>query len=112
MIRKTNIKTILERDFCNRHITPFLIEHEFWYCRQGKDAKKKGVPDYILNINGRFLGIEVKKESGELSDNQKLQRDRLLKEHHGCYVVLRPSGWERMKVALLKIRKITNRSKR
>lgn len=42
---------------------------------------KAGVPDLILCFNGKFIGIEVKKEGGYLSKSQKVVHAHI--EHAG-----------------------------
>ena len=56
----------------------------------GKYAMK-GIPDIVLinyKENGRFYGIEVKAETGRLSDEQK-EFQRLCEKHGGVYIVAR-----------------------
>lgn len=39
----------------------------------------KGVPDLILCLNGKFVGVELKVGNNTLSNAQKIQRNRIEK---------------------------------
>ena len=62
---------------------------------------KRGTPDIIVCLsNGKFLGIEVKMDSGRLEESQKAMREKFKwagKEN--SYLVVRESDW-RMVLAL------------
>jgi hypothetical protein len=48
----------------------------------------KGVPDIIVIKDGRFIGLEVKRQGGYQSPEQK-EFERLCNEHAGEYHVVR-----------------------
>lgn len=48
----------------------------------------KGIPDIIMVVNGRFIGLEVKSESGRQSDEQK-EFERNVTKNGGAYYLIR-----------------------
>ena len=45
-----------------------------WYCMpMGQLYGKRGVPDFLVCLNGKFLAIEAKAEGGKLAAMQKLE---------------------------------------
>lgn len=53
-----------------------------------------GIPDILACINGHFVGIEVKSDTGSPSELQ-LHNVRAIRRAGGFAFVLYPSGWER-----------------
>ncbi len=47
----------------------------------------KGVPDIILVLDGKFIGIEVKREKAKLRPDQYIYK-ALLEAHGGIYLVV------------------------
>lgn len=58
---------------------------------------KAGVPDILACINGCFLAIEVKSDSGSPSELQ-LRCISKIRLAGGCAFVLYPSGFEKFKL--------------
>ena len=57
---------------------------------------KKGVPDILACINGKFFGIEVKAQNGKPSELQ-LAQCRKIREAGGIAIVVYPSAWDQLK---------------
>lgn len=60
----------------------------FWSSIMGGPGSKPGDPDLIACINGNFVGIEVKTQSGKQSPIQK-KREEEITACGGRYVVVR-----------------------
>lgn len=65
----------------------------------GNGWQANGTPDLICCINGRFVAIEVKSESGKSSPLQ-LERLEQIKKAGGVAIVSKPSQWEELKETL------------
>lgn len=57
---------------------------------------RAGVPDIIACINGYFIAIELKTETGRVSKLQEYNIDRI-RESGGVAIVLRPDKFEEFK---------------
>ena len=57
---------------------------------------RSGVPDILACVNGYFVGIEVKAQSGHPSELQ-LYNVELIRKAGGFAYVVYPSGWDRLK---------------
>lgn len=57
---------------------------------------KVGIPDVLVCINSRFIGLEVKTEEGVLSEIQKIQINHI-NNCGGASIVLRPSHFNDFK---------------
>lgn len=53
----------------------------------------RGVPDYIGCIAGKFLAIELKKDSATPPDALQLYNMRKIEEAGGAYFVAHPDNW-------------------
>lgn len=62
-------------------------------------TSKVGVPDLLACINGSFVGIEVKKEDGVISDAQQMNILQIRKSG-GCAICVKPSNFEDIKECL------------
>lgn len=65
---------------------------------------RKGVPDLLCCLRGKFLAIEVKAENGHPSELQ-LYQIRKIREAGGIAFVLYPSGWDDFKIVCYDILK-------
>lgn len=67
-----------------------------WYVKYwgGGVYTRTGVPDILVCFKGRFIGIEVKSDSGRLSPEQKEQL-ALIKQAGGITMVSRPCTFEK-----------------
>ena len=71
------------------------------YCVKyfGCNYSTSGTPDILACVNGYFLAIEVKAQSGKPSELQLVKVDEIRKAGGFAYVV-HPSGWERLKAVI------------
>jgi Holliday junction resolvase len=51
----------------------------YYFKHFGCKFSKAGVPDLICCLNGKFIGIEVKREDGKLSELQKFNLEQIKK---------------------------------
>ena len=58
---------------------------------------KAGVPDILASVNGYFVGIEVKAQSGRPSELQRYNV-RKIRESGGFAFIVYPSGYDQLKV--------------
>lgn len=79
-------------------VIQFLKEHGVYVIKYwgGGRYTKAGVPDIVACINGYFIAIELKTETGRVS---KLQEYNLedIRRAGGAAMVLRPAGFENFK---------------
>lgn len=95
---------MLEREFSKKIITPWLKEKGVYYFkpRGGPYSTRKGIPDYILCISGRFIGLEVKNCKNKLTDWQEQERANI-RNAGGMHFIVRPQTWECVKNDILKL---------
>lgn len=60
----------------------------FWSSIQGGPGSKPGDPDLIICLNGRFVGLEVKSQSGRQSPIQKVRQEQIVNSG-GEYHIIR-----------------------
>lgn len=85
-----------EKNFENR-IKKYLDKKGCWYVKFFANAyTSSGIPDILVSINGRFVGIEVKQETGKPSTLQKVHLKRII-ESGGIGILVYPSGFEDLK---------------
>lgn len=60
----------------------------FWFKVHGSSFMVSGLPDIVVCLNGRFIGIEVKRPDGKgiQSDVQKVQEESI-KRAGGIYIL-------------------------
>lgn len=63
---------------------------------QGNAFTEAGTPDILACVNGYFLGIEVKAQTGKPSELQLVKINEI-REAGGFAYVVYPSGWSRLK---------------
>lgn len=74
-----------------------------WYFKVwGGGYQKSGIPDLILNVNGLFVGVELKAENGRPSELQ-LYNIRAIRNAHGIAFVLYPAAFEGFKTIIRKL---------
>lgn len=82
-----------EKRFENK-IRKYLKERNTWILKTWSNGiQRQGVPDLLVCINGKFLGIEVKAENGKPSDLQLYNIDEIRKAG-GIGIILYPSQFE------------------
>lgn len=71
------------------------------YCVKyfGCNYSESGTPDILACINGYFLAIEVKAQTGKASELQLYKIDEIRKAGGFGYVVY-PSGWSKLKAVI------------
>ena len=85
-----------EKNYENR-IKAYLDKKECWFVKFFANAyTSSGIPDILVCINGRFVRIEVKQETGRPSLLQKVHLKRI-GEAGGIGILAYPSGYEDLK---------------
>lgn len=96
-----------EKNFENR-IKKYLEKKNGWYVKFFANAyTKSGIPDILCCLNGRFIGIEVKQETGKPSELQEFHLQEINKIN-GVGILAYPSGFDDLKLILDKISENTN----
>lgn len=91
-----------EKNFENR-IKKFLTKNNIWYIKFFANAfTKSGIPDILCSVNGRFVGIEVKKEQGIVSELQEFHLNRL-NQNGAVGILAYPSGYDELQKILINI---------
>lgn len=86
-----------EKNFENR-IKAYLDSKSCWYVKYFANGfTKKGIPDLLACVNGRFVAIEVKASKGKASE---LQKHEISKIHDagGIAMILYPSEFDAFKL--------------
>lgn len=83
-----------ETIFRNNKVRPALekIPHSFWESIQ--QISIVGTPDIIGCVNGLFVAIEIKTDTGKRSAMQAYKMDRIEKDALGIALVIQPSNLE------------------
>lgn len=86
-----------EKTFENK-VKKFLESQGAWFIKYwaGAQFTKSGIPDILACVNGYFVGIEVKAQSGKPSELQ-LYNVKKIREAGGFAMVLYPSAFDRFK---------------
>lgn len=59
-------------------IKKWLEKQGYWWMKvHGDMFQKSGVPDIIACVNGKFVGIEVKRPGGRVSELQKYHIEKI-----------------------------------
>lgn len=84
-----------EKRFENK-IKTMLDEHGAWYVKYFANRNtRSGIPDILACVNGEFLGIEVKSDSGNPTDLQ-LHHIEKIRKAGGLAFVVYPSGFDQL----------------
>ena len=68
-----------------------------WYLKVwGGGYQKSGIPDLLLCVNGIFISVELKSDTGKPSDLQK-KNTAAINSSQGIGLVLYPKGFEQFK---------------
>lgn len=84
-----------EKDFENK-IKAYIRERGYCVKYHGNAYSTSGTPDILACINGYFLAIEVKAQTGKPSKLQLVKIDQIRKAGGLGYVAY-PSGWDKLK---------------
>lgn len=91
-----------EKTFENK-IKKFLDEQGVWYVKYfANRMTKTGIPDILACVNGYFVAIEVKAQSGKPSDLQLWNIDKI-RETGGIAVILYPNQFEKFKDMIIRL---------
>ena len=74
-----------------QHFQAALKGRFFYFPYPGARHGMAGIPDYLVVLDGRFIGFEVKRPSGVQSDKQK-QAEKRIEAAGGIYCVVRAGG--------------------
>ena len=73
------------------------VEPRGWFFKMwGGGMSASEIPDLICNVNGHFVGIEVKGKGGTPSVLQELNVERI-KETNGYAEIIYPEDFEKLK---------------
>jgi len=59
----------------------------WWYMPVQTGYGIKGVPDFVINLNGRFVAIETKFGGNVLSAHQEIQRNKIVQARGDFYTI-------------------------
>lgn len=77
-------------------IKRMLNLHGAWYVKYFANRNtKSGIPDILACVNGEFLAIEVKSDSGHPTKLQ-LHNVEKIRKAGGCAFVVYPSGFDQL----------------
>lgn len=54
---------------------------------QGQYTSRRGIPDLVFSIHGRFVAVEVKTETGSLTKLQQFEIDKICKAYGRAFVI-------------------------
>lgn len=75
-------------------IKRYLKAKKCWYVKYFANRMTKvGIPDILACVNGFFIAIEVKSDSGKPSELQLWNRDEIRKAG-GIAIILYPNQWD------------------
>lgn len=93
-----------EKEFENK-IKSYLKERGHWYVKFFANSyTRRGIPDILTCVNGKFVAIEVKNETGRPSPLQ-IREINLIKDAGGIAVILKPNEFESFKTLIEDIEK-------
>ena len=82
-------------------IKKFLKSHNIWFTKiWGGGYQKAGIPDILACVNGYFVAIEIKGNSGKPTELQKYNIKKI-NESNGVGIILYPKDFERFKLLIL-----------
>ena len=83
---------MLERDF-KEIVIKDLKSLQNCYSVKTQELARRGVPDILACIGGKFVAIELKKEDGRVEPLQAHTLDKII-QSGGMGFVARPSTWQ------------------
>lgn len=78
-----------------KKVLKFLGQLGLYFFKVMKSSRS-GTPDIVICMRGRFIGVEVKRETGELEPLQKMHALEI-KKNKGLHFCVRPSNFELFK---------------
>lgn len=88
-------------------IKKFLESEDAWFVKFfANRMTKEGIPDILACVNGYFVGIEVKAQTGRPSELQIYHCEKIRKAGGFAFVVY-PSGWDQFKKFISDLKKDT-----
>lgn len=61
--------------------------HIYYYKNHGSMMTDPGRPDIVCCVSGRFVGIEVKRESGGVQSEAQIYHQKLIENAGGVYIL-------------------------
>lgn len=86
-----------EKNFQSK-VIQYLKKKNIYYIKI-ISATRNGVPDIIICKNGKFIGLEIKTDTGIVAPLQKYNQE-LIKKSGGTSYIVRPSNWDYIKKIL------------
>lgn len=78
---------VSEKNIENK-IKNYLKQHDIYYFKvHGNGFMRAGIPDIVACINGKFVGIEVKRPGGKASPLQLINIENIIKNKGFAYIV-------------------------
>jgi len=93
-------KSPLERSFRTNHVIPFLKTLPKTAVFPVQQSSIRGTPDFLLCVNGRFLGLELKRSDHDHPTKLQEYVGDCIKRSNGFYLVASPQGWDETKKTL------------
>lgn len=86
-----------EEKIFENSVKKWLKEQGYWFVKiWGGGFQKAGIPDVLACVNGRFVALELKSETGKLSELQKYNLNKIT-ECGGLACEVKPSNWDDVK---------------
>lgn len=77
-------------------VKALLKRYGAWYCMpMGQTYGRAGIPDFLICISGRFVGLETKSATGRQTATQSLE-ERRIREAGGEYLLIRPNDLDEL----------------
>lgn len=92
-----------EKTFENK-VKKWLKEEGIYFVKiWGGGFQRAGIPDILCCVNGKFVALELKSETGKLSELQKYNLEKI-KESGGIGLCVKPKDFENVKLVLNSLR--------
>jgi hypothetical protein len=62
------------------------------WAHKTQEVAKRGVPDFLLCVNGYFVALELKTETGTLEPLQEYKLEKIIEANGSAYAVM-PRNW-------------------
>jgi len=91
-----------ETTFRTGQVIPFLKTLKNTHFRGIQAMAARGIPDFLLCSRGRFIGLELKTDTGKVDPLQEYELKQIEK-CGGVAIVARPNNWASIKALLKKL---------